>query len=327
MYNKKVRAKKPVIFFMVKRILVSEDTLHLREKMMRVDDYSNVDFNTALFSANSNEYFWPDATHLTSDDIVNAREVEIYDPKVHTSIGLEKPTLVVSEFLTELQKATRLTMLRLDTFQPSDYDWRQIVKLIQLPRLKNLMLIGLRQRFPFDERTLEALRDNTSIVDLDLNCNYLAENQTPLVDIIEKNTTITDLHLVNNGFHDEDAFRIAKALESNRGLARLKLNGNFLSDASLDYFERSLARNTSLTDIALGRSTDVKECKRNRVLQRFHQWPLELTNWPGKGWVVELVLTFLLCCSHVETPEDICRVICQSWGNIIKTKRFDRYIQ
>ena len=64
---------------------------------------------------------------------------------------------------------------------------------------------------------------------------------------LEANTTLTYLHLRNNGIGAEGAAQVARALEADRTLTQLNLGGNGISDECVTELTVAVERNKQRT--------------------------------------------------------------------------------
>lgn len=98
-----------------------------------------------------------------------------------------------------------------------------------------------------------ALCSNHSVVDLEIsNCSFRHGGLSNLVEVIEKNSTITSLSLTSC-FIDKNVpcfSNFCQALESNTSITSLDLSGNFIRDAIFK-FKEILKKNSSIVSLDL----------------------------------------------------------------------------
>lgn len=263
------------------------------------------------------------------------REVDIDDVVNFQSVTIMGTLKNYEEIFEKLVESKVLSSLTFYGVFPHKQEVHMVHRLMNLPTIKTLNFINFNFGHDFDADILKSLCDNTTITELNFYWGTTATRSEQIAEIIRKNTTLQFLGLGANEFYDEHIDPLLSALPFNNTLRALDLSRNFLTDNVMSRLDDALATNTSLVSLSLNvksmkdfRYVFIQECQRNEVLQFFQRWPLDLEGYPiqkTRQRTENVLSTFFLCCNHVDVPEDVYKLVCKFWGNVIKTKLFDSH--
>jgi Ran GTPase-activating protein (RanGAP) involved in mRNA processing and transport len=98
----------------------------------------------------------------------------------------------------------------------------------------------------------DALQKNETLTQLHLYKNRIRDNGVEhLANALGKNKTLTELHLGWNLIRDEGAKHLADALENNMTLTKLDIGGNQIGEKGAHHLASALKDNTHLTKLDL----------------------------------------------------------------------------
>jgi Ran GTPase-activating protein (RanGAP) involved in mRNA processing and transport len=98
----------------------------------------------------------------------------------------------------------------------------------------------------------EALKCNTSLIELDLSSNGIGDSgASAMAGVLRNNTTLCRLQLHDNGIGSEGGKALGDALVHNRTLTHLGISGNQLGASGAEHIAQGLRSNTSLKHIDL----------------------------------------------------------------------------